>query len=267
MSQRPNLRGTITGVGKTLSTTSVSGLQDRAVEQRFKSSSDMHYPMVPGSKQVVMEPRPMDRPQGKMYLTDQKHLDGRVHGQRHFPERTQHLQPQLVMDRKIHVEDPAGSGVDFSLLRSGTYHFNDLYGNVRAECYLPHQSRTFSHQQLIFPTRNSVEGEAKQFARNKNVQTAPYLVKCEPHLQKHGVLRHGAPERHYQEVAKVNFSGRQREAQARAPYGGEHRPRTTASFQHYTPPSSAGSSIASVRSLQDQTIAQLTTTVRSLRMQ
>jgi hypothetical protein len=48
------------------------------------------------------------------------------------------------MDRKVQVIDER-TGARYSDLRSGSYQFNDLYGNVRAEVWKPEQSRTFSH--------------------------------------------------------------------------------------------------------------------------
>ena len=53
------------------------------------------------------------------------------------------------MDRKVKVQDPR-TQARFSDLRSGTYHFNDLYGNVRSEVWKPEQSRTFSHHVSLF---------------------------------------------------------------------------------------------------------------------
>jgi hypothetical protein len=106
------------------------------------------------------------------------------------------------MDRKVQVMDER-SGVPFSTLRSGTYHFNDLYGNVRAEVWKPEQSRTFSHKELVFPTGPSVRQEAALTLSRKNMRPPPAPYAMGPEMQMKGVLRHGAAARHHSENLKT----------------------------------------------------------------
>jgi hypothetical protein len=72
----------------------------------------------------------------------------RTRGMKHFPPSQREFYTGVRMDRKIQVQDPRTGG-RYSNLRSGTYHFNDLYGNVRSEVWKPEQSRTFSHHVRI----------------------------------------------------------------------------------------------------------------------
>merc|ERR1711966_111264 len=90
------------------------------------------------------------------------------------------------------------TGGRYSNLRSGTYHFNDLYGNVRSEVWKPEQSRTFSHHELVFPTRSSVIQDEKTFmaTRHQSVPSCQMVVK--PELRQRGIMRNGAAERYHQ---------------------------------------------------------------------
>ena len=105
------------------------------------------------------------------------------------------------MDRKIQVMDEK-TGVPFCTLRSGTYHFNDLYGNVRAEVWKPEQSRTFSHKALVFPDSKSCKAEGIAYQKTKNIRPPMVRYNPPPELQFHGVLRNGAAQRYHAEQLK-----------------------------------------------------------------
>jgi hypothetical protein len=228
-----------------------------------------HRPVLPGGKLVPAAPRPTDRPQGKMWLPEPKHGDGAVRGQRHFPARQIHLQPDLKFDKKIKVRDPH-SGVLKARLRSDQYEFNQLYGSVRAEVWSEEQSRTFSHKEQLFPTAKLVRAEEKVYMANKRCQpgkgeSAPRLVECPPEMHQRGVLKNSSVERFYNARKGTAFCQGYRASrglQSRA----SDAPRTALSSRGGRL-STAGSNLSTSSSVKDAEIARLSREIASARNQ
>merc|ERR1740117_617572 len=176
-------------------------------QQQFQASGKEHRPVVPGSKKVYNIPHPTDRAQGKHVTGLAQQPEPRTRGLRHFPPREREFYSGVRMDKKIKVQDQR-SGAPYVQLRSGTYHFNDLYGNVRSEVWEPHQSRTFSHHELVFPTRSSVKQEEVNFMASKHKNLPSYQLVVKPEIQERGIIKNGAAARYHRELLKQTIVDR-----------------------------------------------------------
>ena len=237
-----------------------------ASSARFAAASGPHHAThIVRGKRCTGGPRPMDRPQGKRYLLSPRRGDGPVRGQRHFPARQMHLQPDLSFDKKVKVLDPAGSGQLFANLRSGQYEFNELYGSVRAEVWAPEQSRTFSHKELVFPTPALVRADEKVFMANKRqegVQPPSRVVECPPQLHQRAVLKNSSVDRYYK-AQRYNAYAASERARRGLPTGG----RLPTAGQRVMTASSVASSARSSASAKDAEIARLTAEIAVMREQ